>query len=304
MQRVEPQYCFPYLLLPLQASPVGSTPHQSFLCLCIPLSSHELAPCTDQVLNMLVACSSGITSWLYTPPPPAAAAAGDTVGAAPTVPIGRGIHNSRLYALDSCMRPVPIGVPGQLFISGVCLSGGYLNRPELNAATLVPNPFHEGPGSSTEIMYRTGRRMPACVPHIYVVATEACRCYVWFAHEAVYSVHIVCGEPHHCLVASCHAIISLGSSIISSLPARTTYMCGLPLYSVHTWSACLCAPTHPFEPEPTGLRIAVARGVLPCQVTWCDGCQRSSSSKARWSSWGELTTKSNCEVSGSSCRWV
>jgi non-ribosomal peptide synthetase component F len=76
------------------------------------------------------------------------------------VPIGRGIHNSRLYVLDSCMRPVPIGVPGQLFISGVCLSGGYLNRPELNATTFVPNPFHaiEAPGSNTELMYRTGEQ--------------------------------------------------------------------------------------------------------------------------------------------------
>lgn len=58
--------------------------------------------------------------------------------------------------LDARLQPVPIGVPGQLFISGVQVAAGYLNRPDQTASTFVPNPFCEGPGSHTDKMYRTG----------------------------------------------------------------------------------------------------------------------------------------------------
>lgn len=76
--------------------------------------------------------------------------------AAGTIPIGRGIHNSRLYVLDPYMQPAPIGVPGQLFISGVQVAAGYLNREDFTAEVFVPNPFAEGPGTHTDRMYRTG----------------------------------------------------------------------------------------------------------------------------------------------------
>jgi iturin family lipopeptide synthetase C len=73
-----------------------------------------------------------------------------------TIPIGCGIHNSRLYVLDAFLKAVPVGVPGQLFISGVQVSAGYLNRNDLTNEVFVPNPFCEGPGTHTDRMYRTG----------------------------------------------------------------------------------------------------------------------------------------------------
>ena len=70
-----------------------------------------------------------------------------------SIPIGKAIANTSTYVLDSEMQPVPIGVPGELYIGGVGLAQGYLGRPELTAQKFVPDPFSNKPGSR---LYRTG----------------------------------------------------------------------------------------------------------------------------------------------------
>jgi amino acid adenylation domain-containing protein len=69
------------------------------------------------------------------------------------IPIGRPIGNTRDYILDEYLNPVPIGIPGEIYIGGDGLARGYLNRPELTAEKFIPNPFSDEPGSR---LYKTG----------------------------------------------------------------------------------------------------------------------------------------------------
>lgn len=72
------------------------------------------------------------------------------------ITIGTPIANTQIYILDRDLRPVPIGVPGELCIAGEGVGLGYLNRPELTAERFVPNPFATEDNHHGKTMYRTG----------------------------------------------------------------------------------------------------------------------------------------------------
>ncbi len=71
------------------------------------------------------------------------------------IPIGRPVANTQLYVLEPSGRPVPIGVPGELFLAGVQVGLGYHNRPELTAERFVRDTFSRDANAR---MYRTGDR--------------------------------------------------------------------------------------------------------------------------------------------------
>ncbi|MCX7923870.1 MAG: amino acid adenylation domain-containing protein [Clostridia bacterium] len=76
----------------------------------------------------------------------------DPLGEIPELPsIGRPISNTRVYILDENQRLQPVGVAGELYISGDCVGRGYLNNPELTSQRFMDDPFFTG-----EKMYKTG----------------------------------------------------------------------------------------------------------------------------------------------------
>jgi amino acid adenylation domain-containing protein len=89
-------------------------------------------------------CSDDVTHHIITSPPQEGAAA---------VPIGRPIINMRMYVLDRNALPLPVGVPGELYVGGIGVGRGYLNDPIRTSAAFVPDPFSPNPNDR---LYRTG----------------------------------------------------------------------------------------------------------------------------------------------------
>ncbi|HEU4326190.1 MAG TPA: amino acid adenylation domain-containing protein [Roseiflexaceae bacterium] len=88
--------------------------------------ARRLAGCCAELWNMYGPTETTIWSTM-----------GLVVPDAPRVTIGRPIRNTQIYILDQRMQPVPVGVPGELYIGGDGLARGYLNRPELTAERFI-----------------------------------------------------------------------------------------------------------------------------------------------------------------------
>ncbi|UNY98308.1 amino acid adenylation domain-containing protein [Zhouia spongiae] len=69
------------------------------------------------------------------------------------IPIGRPVANTQLYILDQYLKPIPVGIPGELCIAGIQVARGYLNQPDLTRKKFIKDPFSKDPNSR---LYKTG----------------------------------------------------------------------------------------------------------------------------------------------------
>ena len=119
--------------------------------------AQQLLPCCRELWNMYGPTETTIWSGALR------INAEDLTG--PTVPIGGPINNTQFHILDHHCQPVPIGIPGELHISGAGLSCGYLNRPDLTAETFISPAFTPAsqptgtPDATVLRLYKTGDRV-------------------------------------------------------------------------------------------------------------------------------------------------
>jgi amino acid adenylation domain-containing protein len=98
----------------------------------------------------------GLLLWnLYGPSEITATATAALVHAAEKITIGRPIAGKKIHILDPRLQPVPIGVAGEIYIGHEGVARGYLHRPDLTAASFIPDPFSSVPGAR---LYRTRDR--------------------------------------------------------------------------------------------------------------------------------------------------
>ncbi|HEX5356498.1 MAG TPA: amino acid adenylation domain-containing protein [Aquabacterium sp.] len=83
--------------------------------------------------------------------PPTEGAGGSNADQSGSLPIGKPLPNTAVHILDTELRPVPIGVTGELYIGGTGLARGYLGRPDLSAARFIPDPV-----AANQRLYKTG----------------------------------------------------------------------------------------------------------------------------------------------------
>jgi amino acid adenylation domain-containing protein len=72
------------------------------------------------------------------------------------ISVGKPMSNIQTYILDTHQQPVPVGICGELYLGGVCLAAGYLDRPELTAEKFIKNPLLGGAGVGSPRLYKTG----------------------------------------------------------------------------------------------------------------------------------------------------
>lgn len=140
----------PSMLQLFLAGPVGAAAHALRLVMCgaetLPVSLQErfqtLLPADLLHLYGPTEAAIAVTGWMC-----------ERGTWRERVPLGRPMPHVQLYVLDAALQPVPIGVPGELYIGGLALARGYLHRPDTTAEHFIPDPFGSVPGGR---LYRTG----------------------------------------------------------------------------------------------------------------------------------------------------
>jgi amino acid adenylation domain-containing protein len=112
--------------------------------------------CPRSLVETVRDLSSELTIWNhYGPTETTVGCVAQHLGSSDRIAIGTPLPNNTAYILNEHLRPVPIGVTGELYVGGEGVARGYLNRPELTAERFVPDPFSKAAGGR---LYRTGDR--------------------------------------------------------------------------------------------------------------------------------------------------